>query len=153
VRNLKKAAELAESYDIILGLETHEVITHCSDVIEIIDRVNSDYLGVTLDTGNSMSNSDGDPTLSILKAIEILAPNIVATHIRDVTYDRLTKTWRCVPCGEGIVDFPAIAMILKNSKYKGTLALEYITDNQLDRAKKDIPTGIIKNCIEYLRQL
>jgi hypothetical protein len=44
-------------------------------------------------------------------------------------------------------------MILKNSNYKGTLALEYITDNQLDRAPKDIPTEIIKDCIEYLRML
>jgi sugar phosphate isomerase/epimerase len=153
VRNLKKAAELAESYDIILGLETHAVITHCSDIIEIIDRVNSDYLRVTLDTGNSIASSDGDPTLPFLQAIESLAPNIVATHIRDMTYDRLTKTWHCVPCGEGVVDLPAIATILKNSNYKGTLALEYITDTQLDRAPKDIPTEIIKDCIEYLRML
>lgn len=158
VRNLKKTVELAESYEIIMGLETHPTISYGSDIIEIIDRVDSEYLGVTLDTGNITRNSDGDPTLPTLKAIELLAPKIVATHIRDITYNREivgdpSQRWQCVSCGEGIVDFPAIARILKDSGYKGTLALEYISNNQLDRSKKDIPTEIIKNCIEYLRKL
>jgi sugar phosphate isomerase/epimerase len=154
VRNLKRAAELAKSYDIVLGLETHAVISGASDIIEIIDRVDSDYLGVTLDTGNITTSSAEDPNVPPLKAIETLAPKIVATHIRDVTYDRAARAWRCVPCGEGIVDFKAIASILKDADYNGTLALEFINNN-LNRAKEDLEKvkPIIRSCVEYLRKL
>jgi sugar phosphate isomerase/epimerase len=154
VRNLKKASELAESYDIVMGLETHPVISCGSDIIEIIDRVDSDYLGVTLDTGNVTTSSDEDPNLPLLTAIETLAPKIVATHIRDVTYDRTAREWRCVPCGEGVVDFQAIARMLKDADYEGTLALEFISNNQ-NRAKEDLNKvkPIIQNCVEYLRKL
>jgi len=154
VRNLAKAAELAASYDVVLGLETHAVIPSASDILEIIDRVNSDHLGVTLDTGNLLAASDDDSTRPFLEAIEALAPHIVATHMRDVTYDRGARAWRCVPCGAGVVDFKAIAQILKDVDYSGTLALEYIDNNQ-HRAKDDLDAikPVLRSCVEYLRQL
>jgi sugar phosphate isomerase/epimerase len=144
----------AASYDVVLGLETRAIIPSASDSLEIIDRVDSDHLGVTLETGNLLAASDADPTLPFLEAIEALAPHIVATHMWDVTYDRGARAWRCVPCGEGVVNFKAIAEILKDVDYPGTLALEYIDNNQ-HHAKDDLDAikPVLRNCVEYLRYL
>jgi sugar phosphate isomerase/epimerase len=147
VRNLKKATELARSYDITLGLENHPVIPYGSDIIEIINRVDSEYLRTTLDTHQLYSSSD--PHLAPIKTVELLATHIVATHIRDIDYYPDDRTYCSVPCGEGIVDLPTIASTLKDAGYEGTLTLELGRD-RLEGTTRD---EAIKKSLEYLRKL
>jgi sugar phosphate isomerase/epimerase len=150
VRNLRRAAELAESYGIVLGLETHPVIPYGSDIIEIIDRVDSEYLKATIDTGNIYSNVD--PQMSPTRVVELLAPRTVATHIRDLDYyPGEDRPYFCVPCGEGFVDLPTIAQTLKDAGYGGTMALEFL--DLVGRPQGAARDEAIEKCIAYLRKL
>jgi sugar phosphate isomerase/epimerase len=150
VRNLTKAAELAESYGIVLGLETHAVIPYGSDIIEIIERVDSEYLKATIDTGNIYSNVD--PHMPPMKVVELLAPRTVATHIRDLDYyPGEERPYYCVPCGEGFVDLPMVAQALKDAGYEGTLALEFL--ELVHRPQGEVRDEAIRKSIEYLRKL
>jgi len=151
VRNLKKVMDAAESYDIALGLENHDALPHVADIKKIVDQVGSEYLGITLDTGN-MYQWDGLPGNGEdpVKATELAAPHIVATHIRDMVYDEETGKWYCVTCGEGIVNLPAIAEIMKTAGYKGSMAQEFLNIKTGDESQRE--TAIRKG-MEYLRKL
>ena len=150
IRNLREALVLAEEHDCVLAVEIpHKAIDFPADGLEILERLDSRHLGVTLDSGNLYANVDAH--LPPVRAVELLAPHIVATHIRDYEYDPKADKYHCVPCGEGLVDLPAIAGILKAHGYQGTLALEFLQlrsgeeGEERDRA--------IAASIEYLRSL
>jgi len=57
--------------------------------------------------------------------------------------------WASVPVGDGIVDIPAIAQILKDSGYKGVLAIE------IDCLKEgyDDEDKAVEKSVKYLRSL
>jgi sugar phosphate isomerase/epimerase len=150
IRNLRAAVALAADHDCVLAVEVpHSAIDFPADALEILERIDSPNLGVTLDTGNLYTHVD--PHLPPVKAASLLAPRAAATHVRDSEYDPETGSHYCVPCGEGMVDLPAIAAILKENHYEGSLALEFLElqnggqGEERDRA--------IAASVEYLRAL
>ncbi len=151
IRNLKKVMDAAESYDIAFGIENHDALPHVADVNKIVEGVDCKYLGITLDTGN-MYQWDGPPGTGEdpVEATESAASHIVATHIRDMLYDEETSRWYCTTVGEGTVDFPALAEIMKKAGYKGSMAQEFLTIKSGDEAERE---AAIQRGMEYLRRL
>ena len=152
---LREAAEEAESYDITLAYENH--IDYTSDeIVGLIEKVGSENLRVNLDTGNALRMFE-DP----VEASKKLAQYTVATHVKDISPIKCNKFyrtrgtpkdwffWASVPVGDGIVDIPAIARILKDSGYKGVLAVE------IDCLKEgyDEEDKAVEKSVEYLRSL
>jgi len=152
---LREAAEEAESYDITLAYENH--IDYTSDeIVGLIEKVGSENLRVNLDTGNALRMFE-DP----VEASKKLAQYTVATHVKDISpikYNKFYSTrgtpkdwffWASVPVGDGIVDIPAIAQILKDSGYKGVLAVE------IDCLKEgyDDEDKAVEKSVKYLRSL
>lgn len=77
----KEAIKVAESYGVKLAVENH--IDYTSDeCVELLDRVDSPYLGLNLDTGNFLRLLD-DPVDGARK----LADRVYATHIKDLKPD------------------------------------------------------------------
>lgn len=75
---LKEGARVAESYGVKLAAENHIDYTS-SEWLELLDRVDSPYMGLNLDTGNFLRLLD-DPVEGARK----LADRVLATHIKDL---------------------------------------------------------------------
>ncbi|MBW7959510.1 MAG: sugar phosphate isomerase/epimerase [Candidatus Promineofilum sp.] len=120
---LKEAVKVAESYDIKLAVENHIDYT-ADECVELLDRVNSPYLGLNLDTGNFLRLLD-DPVEGARK----LADRVYATHVKDLKPVRGVdaREWfffSSTPVGDGLVDNQKLAQILYDANYQGFLAVE-----------------------------
>lgn len=119
----KEAVKVAEDYDVKLAVENH--IDYTSDeCVELLERVDSPYLGLNLDTGNFLRLLD-DPVDGTKK----LAERVFATHIKDLKPVRgLNATewyfFSSTPVGDGLVDNQKIAQLLYDANYQGFLAVE-----------------------------
>jgi sugar phosphate isomerase/epimerase len=119
----KEAVKVAEEYDVKLAVENH--IDYTSDeCVELLDRVDSPYLGLNLDTGNFLRLLD-DPVEGAKK----LADRTYATHIKDLKPVKGVdvREWyffSSTPVGDGLVDNQKLAQILFDADYQGFLAVE-----------------------------
>ena len=119
----KEAIKVAEEYDVKLAVENH--IDYTSDeCVELLERVDSPYLGLNLDTGNFLRLLD-DPIDGTRK----LADKVFATHIKDLKPVKgLNVTewyfFSSTPVGDGLVDNQEIAQLLFDANYQGFLAVE-----------------------------
>ena len=145
---LKDVVKVAESYDIVMGIENH-LTFNADEILRILAKVNSPYLGVTLDTGNALRVFD-DP----VEAARKLAPHAVATHIKDVTTAKGSPIeisfCPSVPVGKGIIDIPAIVSILEDASYQGMLCIE-VDRLSADWAEKE--DEAVQESVRYLKSL
>ncbi len=82
------------------------------ELLGIIERLDPEVAGITLDTGNLLMRLD-DP----LKAAERLAPWVLGTHIKDVVLEFTPRglCWQARPIGSGILPMPdMLAAILRH---------------------------------------
>ncbi|MFN8482592.1 MAG: sugar phosphate isomerase/epimerase family protein [Anaerolineae bacterium] len=119
----KEAVQVAEDNGVKLAVENH--IDYTSDeCVQLLDRVDSPYLGLNLDTGNFLRLLD-DPVDGARK----LANRVYATHIKDLKPVKgvNAKEWfffSSTPVGDGLVDNEKLARILHDANYQGFLAVE-----------------------------
>lgn len=122
VETLKVACEYAGKKGITLGMEDHEGITQNSNTcLEIIQRVDSPFLGINLDITNFIPTAEADAYAQI----EATVPYATHTHIRD----RFEN-------GEP-VDLDQVWQLFARSNYKGFMSAEY-------EGKEDPLTGVPK---------
>ena len=108
-RAVNQCAKTAEARGVFLGIENHGGIG-AAQLLEVMERVDSSWVGINLDTGNFVSE---DP----YKEMEVCSPYAV-----NVQFKASLRT----PEGKAYAaDFDRIASILKTSKYRGFVALEY----------------------------
>lgn len=119
---LRRMAAAAATEGVVLALENH-IDLYADEVVELMEAVDSPWLGVCLDTANNLRMFE-DPVAVARK----LAPWARAAHVKDVTAQRGDpKTfafWPSVPLGQGLVDLPAVLGLLRDAGFDGLLALE-----------------------------
>lgn len=125
IRTLRAVVPLAEDLGIAIAVENHGGVDLLApELRDMIETVDSDYVGVCLDTGNPIYAAE-----DAVFASEILAPYVVTTHLRDsrvwATADGAAVQW--VPAGEGNVDFRQILQILQRHAPDTAVDLEVIT--------------------------
>ncbi len=136
VEAMRRCAPKAESRGITLALEG--TVT-AEDFFEIIDRTESEALGVYYDVGNAVwLGYDGPAELRKISDKGLLAQ----VHIKDMTAEKQN-----VPLGEGGVNWPAVADALREIEYDGYLVLE-TTGGDDRRAFAQRHLAFIKSCIE-----
>ena len=119
----KEAVKVAEEYDVKLAMENH--LDYTSDeCVDLLNRVNSPYLGLNFDTGNFLRLLD-DPVDGARK----LADRVLATHIKDLLPVKGVNAtewyfFSSTPVGDGLVDNQKLAQILYDANYQGFLAVE-----------------------------
>jgi sugar phosphate isomerase/epimerase len=98
--DLKAIVPLLKKYRIKLALENHEYET-ADEIIDVVKAINSPWVGVHCDVGNSMMAWE-DP----VAAVDKLAPYTFMTHFKDhiVTMHDDTPVVCGVPIGEGSID-------------------------------------------------
>jgi sugar phosphate isomerase/epimerase len=120
---LRKAARAAADCGIKLAIENH-IDFNSDEILSLIERVGSPFLGVNFDTGNFVRVLD-DP----VKAMGKLAKYCYATHVKDLKIQRGVPVdewyfFSSTPVGEGIVDNGKLAELLSAAGYEGFLAVE-----------------------------
>lgn len=101
---LKRLLPVLEENDVKIALETYEPI-QTDDLVEIVKDVNSPYVGICLDPGNSISELEF-PGQVIDKAV----PFVTNVHLKDFVFTRKDKSIGFdligSPVGEGQLDVP-----------------------------------------------
>lgn len=147
VRMLKQSVKIARDHGVILALENHIDYTS-AEILEILERVDSDALKVNFDTGNTLRMME-DP----VAAARRLGPYTVATHTKDVAACRHVRPeewyfFSSVPVGTGLIDIPGVVRALAESGYQGVLAVE--SDHHKDNQDED---QLVAKSIAYLKSL
>lgn len=104
LKNLKKAAEMAEKAGVILGLETmeNEFMNTVEKAMKYVTLCHSNYLKVYPDIGN-LTNAAYQYQTDVLEDLELGKGNITSMHLKET----LPGKYREIPYGTGHVDFEA----------------------------------------------
>jgi sugar phosphate isomerase/epimerase len=131
IEAIQEACDHAARYGIILALENHGgIVTTIDQMLGIVKAVKHDWFGVNFDTGNFHS---ADPYADL----ERLAPYAVVTQIKT----EIQRTGR----NKEEADLKRLLDILRNTGYRGYVALEY-------EAAEDPRTAVPRH-IETLKKL
>jgi 3-oxoisoapionate decarboxylase len=121
------AEPILKKHKVKLAVENHKD-WRAKELVEIMKQVDSEWVGVTLDFGNSIALME-DP----MEVITTLAPYLVTTHVKDMGLDEYEDGILLseVPLGKGILDLPKIISICNQHNSKTTFNLEMITRDPL----------------------
>lgn len=103
-----------------VAVETHADLT-ADELLALLDRLDPDVAGVTLDTGNLVMRLD-DP----VRAAERLAPWVVGTHVKDCVLESGPRglRWQARPVGFGVLPMPDILAPLLRANPALNLSIE-----------------------------
>ncbi|WAM18974.1 sugar phosphate isomerase/epimerase family protein [Rhodococcus sp. JS3073] len=126
-RFLGSLAPVARDLGCHLNVETHEEITSF-EVVNIVEAIGPDAIGVTFDPANVVARAE-DP----LAAARRVAPYVRMSHVRDVAM--FTTDYgigrMLAPCGEGVMDWPAILAALAEYRPELQLSIENSRDRTI----------------------
>ncbi|MEJ7645480.1 MAG: TIM barrel protein [Chryseolinea sp.] len=124
---LRLAAPILQKHKMKLAVENHKD-WRAPELVGIIKKLDSEWIGVTLDFGNSIALME-DP----MEVVTTLAPYLFTTHVKDMGVDECEDGILLseVPLGQGILDLPAIVAICKKNNSDATFNLEMITRDPL----------------------
>lgn len=110
VECLLRASDYAATRGVLLGLENHGgITTRAERIIEIVDKVDSPWVKINLDTGNFRSQ--------VFEQIKMCLPYTVNIQVKVEAPDEAGKR---VP-----QDWDRVVKMVAESGYRGYLALEY----------------------------
>lgn len=139
----------AEEYNIKIAVENHCDLK-TDELVELIRKVDSPYVGVCVDLGNFMIHLE-NPVESVKK----LAPYIYSTHFKD--YNSKMMNWGFktfgVPLGEGKIDLAAVVDILVNDSGLDRIMLE-IPVEKCDTEKETLEheEDTVRKSVRYARE-
>lgn len=145
----KEAVKVAEEMNIKMAVENHFDFDS-DELLALIEDVGSPYFGLTFDTGNFTRLLD-EP----VKAMEKLGKYVFATHVKDVkiTPNTPADEWfffSSVPVGDGYINIPKIAKMLKKLDYQGLLAVELDFTHPEFAGQED---AAVEKSVKYLQKL
>ena len=121
------AVPVVEKYRMPLGLENHKDWT-ADEMVALIERHSSEFLGVCLDTGNNIALLD-DP----MDVISKLAPFAVTTHFKNMAMKEYPDGFLLseVPLSQGILDLAQVVRTIRRARSRVRFNLEMITRDPL----------------------
>lgn len=127
IASLQLAEPVVRKHQVKLAVENHKD-WRASELIDILKQVDSEWLGVTLDFGNSISLLE-DP----MEVVRTLAPRAFSTHVKDMGVREYEDGFLLseVPLGQGVLDLPGIVDICRKHNPDITFNLEMITRDPL----------------------
>jgi len=150
---------LQRTKDVSLAMENHGVIGNKREFLKaVLDAVNSERMGLTLDTGNFYWY--GYPLGEVYKIIEDFAPHVAHTHLKNLTFPENRKgvmrkpgeDWptSAATLYEGDIDHRRIVEALRRAGYDRDLTIE---DESLSHFPPDQRVGILRKDIDFIKRL
>ncbi|PSR53700.1 xylose isomerase [Adhaeribacter arboris] len=126
--SLQLAEPILRKHKMKLAVENHKD-WRAKELEALLKQVNSEWIGVTLDFGNSISLLE-DP----MAVIKTLVPYVFSTHVKDMGVDEYPDGFLLseVPLGKGILDLPKIMALCRQHNPNVTFNLEMITRDPLE---------------------
>lgn len=136
---LTKASMVAERHGVYLCLEPHGTYTKTADgLLRIMRLVNSPWIKINWDTGNSYLAAVEDP----YEGLEKVKDYVYHIHAKDISLQhseaergKVTGTPVGCACGEGVVDWKRVANILANQDRDIFLSVEC---GKIDEAERSL---------------
>ena len=135
---LTKAAMVADRHRVYLCIEPHGVYTKTSDgLLRIVRLVESPWIAVNWDTGNSYLAGVEDPYEGLMKVRE----HVRHVHAKDISLEhsekergKVTGTPVGCACGDGVVEWERVFEILDPLDREMFLSVECGTIEQAERS-------------------
>ena len=109
-KNIPAIADRARDLGVMIALENHgDLLDREQQVLDFIREVNHPAIRVNYDTGNAWYYSKG--AINPVEELALLAPVVAHVHLKTPQVDDGMLRW--VALGEGILDLPAAARVLK----------------------------------------
>ncbi|MBO0934798.1 sugar phosphate isomerase/epimerase family protein [Fibrella aquatilis] len=126
--SLQLAEPVLRKHGVRLAVENHKD-WRAPELVAILKQLDSEWIGVTLDFGNSMALLE-DP----MTVVQTLAPYVFSTHVKDMAVEDYADGFLLseVPLGEGLLDLPKMAAVCKQHNPAVTFSLEMITRDPLE---------------------
>jgi sugar phosphate isomerase/epimerase len=126
-RQIATAVPIVERHKMPLGIENHKD-WRVDQQVALLEHYSSEYLGVSLDTGNNLSILDNPE-----ETVEKLAPWTFNTHFKDMAVEETDDGFLMseVPLGEGIFDLPRMVNAIRTARPGVHFSLEMITRDPL----------------------
>jgi sugar phosphate isomerase/epimerase len=111
-----------------VAIENHKNL-RIPDMLDIMERIQSEYVGVTVDFGNNYVLME-DP----VQIAEAFAPYALSSHIKDHLLEEYPDGFRLFDArlGTGIIDLPKVINTLRNRQPNIRFILETMTRDALD---------------------
>jgi sugar phosphate isomerase/epimerase len=125
--SLEAVLPILERHKMPLGLENHKDWT-VDEMVVLLKRYSSEYLGVCLDYGNNISLLD-DP----YEVVQRLAPYTVSTHLKNMGLEHYSEGFLLseMVLDKGCLDLPRMIAMVRQARPKTRFSLEMITRNPL----------------------
>lgn len=127
IQSIQLAEPIMAKHKMKLAVENHKD-WKAAELRDIIQNLDSEWVGVTLDFGNNVSLLE-DP----MKVIRTLAPLAFSTHVKDMGVKSYEQGFLLseVPLGTGIVDLKDAVSLCQKHNPAVTFSLEMITRDPL----------------------
>jgi sugar phosphate isomerase/epimerase len=127
-KSLTLAEPIAKKHGIRLAIENHKDWL-ISELLDIVRKISSEYVGICVDTGNSIALLE-DP----ISVVEAYAPFAISTHVKDMGVAQYEHGFLLseVPLGAGFLDLSRMIQALEHANPKLQWNLEMITRDPLE---------------------
>ncbi|WP_421829134.1 sugar phosphate isomerase/epimerase family protein [Larkinella sp.] len=126
--SLQLSEPVLRKHKVKLAVENHKD-WRADELVGILKQIDSEWVGVTLDFGNSIALLEEPMTV-----VQTLAPYVFTTHVKDMGVAEYADGFLLseVPLGSGILDLQKMVAICKKHNPAVTFNLEMITRDPLE---------------------
>ena len=145
IKNIKSLLEILKEEEIKLVLETHGKHSNAKVLKDIIDKVDSEYVGKNYDTANVIFYSNVRPE----NDIDLCIKDVLYMHLKDKAGEN--EEWNFPALGKGNIDFDTIFRKLsaENNNCPFSIEIEFT-----EKGVKDINevTKAVSDSAAYLKK-
>ncbi|MGB3330506.1 MAG: sugar phosphate isomerase/epimerase, partial [Thermomicrobiales bacterium] len=130
--SMREALAIADAHDILLAFEPEpaNVARNAQRARELLDTLSHPRLRICFDAANIAASDLGrDPMVVIAEALDLLGPEIVIAHGKDIDAEG-----HFCPAGTGIVPWPETIAALEQAGFTGPLVLHSLSEDDVPLA-------------------
>jgi sugar phosphate isomerase/epimerase len=126
--SLQLAEPVLRKHKVKLAVENHKD-WRAKELAAMMKQINSEWIGVTLDFGNSIALLENP-----MEVVQTLVPYVLTTHVKDMGVEEYADGFLLseVPLGQGFLDLPKMIALCKQHNPNVTFNLEMITRDPLE---------------------
>mgnify|MGYP001791791453 CR=1 FL=1 len=127
IKSLELVEPIVRKHHMRLAVENHKD-WRAPELIDMLKHLDSEWVGVTLDFGNSISLMENP-----MDVVEALVPYVFSTHVKDMAFEEYEDGFLMseVQLGKGVLDLPRIVSLCRKHNPDIVFNLEMITRDPL----------------------